>query len=274
MKPQCIRSYLCQLCLIMIALMLCACSHGGAKSISKAAAEWTAQNAAGTVQDTITIPQHLGYFASMLKTGLPQSEEQSHSNAERFLQRIFSPWHDAIPVKHVCEQMRKILSWSPKYRGFAENLNVWSESDWMEMVLNANFDSAEGKCRPAITVHDADLRLAPTMRPRFARLEGAGQGYPFDDFQQTSLHAGTPLAIVHESKDGAWLLAVSALASGWIKAEHIAFADANFCLRWEHGPFLTFMQDDISLIAQGSYWGKVSIGAILPVQGTDRKSVV
>ena len=69
-------------------------------------------------------------------------------------------------------------------RGYAENLRPWTDAAWERMRHNASLDEVSGRGRAAILVQHADLRLAPTVKPRFARVQGAGQGWPFDDFQQ------------------------------------------------------------------------------------------
>ncbi|MBQ3892623.1 MAG: SH3 domain-containing protein [Mailhella sp.] len=263
-----IRHLLSILCLVACA-MLSACAGGSGPYATQGPPSfpgWSVENAAGTVQDLELIPQDLAFFAAQAKDGPVRSRTAAQEDAERFRQRLFAPWH-GVAADHAIREMKRILAWPHGRRGFAENLSPWADADWQELVDNARLDAAGGECRPAMTVHAADLRLAPTMRPRFARLEGAGQGYPFDDFQQTALHAGTPLAIIHASKDGAWLLAVSSLASGWIQAEHVAFAGDGFRERWEGGQLAAFLEDDVPLAAHGCYWGKASIGAVLPMDG-------
>ncbi len=256
-------------CLLASAVMLSACAGGSGPSGSQtdqSSAGWSAENSAGAVQDVDRIPQDLEFFAAQAQPGPMRSAESAGADAERYLRRMFAPW-SGVDTAPVVKEMKRILAWPQGRRGFAENLSLWTDADWNALADNARLDMAGGECRPAITVHAADLRLAPTMSPRFTRLEGAGQGYPFDDFQQTSLHAGTPLAVIHASKDGAWLLAVSSVASGWIQSEHVAFAGERFRERWEAGPFIAFLEDGVPIAAQGCYWGKASIGAVLPSAG-------
>ena len=58
--------------------------------------------------------------------------------------------------------------------------------------------------RPAITVRNTACRVFPTARPFFLDPGRAGEGFPFDYFQNSALWAGTPLLVTHVSLDGAW----------------------------------------------------------------------
>ena len=44
-----------------------------------------------------------------------------------------------------------------------------------------------------------------------------------DRLQNSSLDIGTPLAILHATRDGKWVFVVSPLSEGWIMAEHMGF---------------------------------------------------
>ena len=43
-----------------------------------------------------------------------------------------------------------------------------------------------------------------------------------DRFQESALFPGTPVAIVHESRDGAWAFVVSQRYRAWIERKHLA----------------------------------------------------
>ena len=51
----------------------------------------------------------------------------------------------------------------------------------------------------------------------------AGEGFPFDYFQNSALWPGTPLLITHASRDGAWLFAEAGMVAGWVPAQDVAF---------------------------------------------------
>lgn len=77
--------------------------------------------------------------------------------------------------------------------------------------------------RYGFTVRAADMRVLPTDVGLF---DSPGDIF-IDNLQASSLEPGTPLAILHHSRDGAWLYAYTDLLSGWIRAEHVAIANGD-----------------------------------------------
>lgn len=72
--------------------------------------------------------------------------------------------------------------------------------------------------RYGLVVHRADLRTFPTLLRVFSR-----QGdTDIDRFQESALFPGTPVAIVHESRDRHWWFVVSPLYAAWIEKRHVA----------------------------------------------------
>ena len=72
--------------------------------------------------------------------------------------------------------------------------------------------------RFGLIVEECSLRTFPTTEPV---VEKRGD-LAFDLLQQTTLHPGTPVALLWESADGKWVYLVSKLLRGWAKKESIA----------------------------------------------------
>ena len=72
--------------------------------------------------------------------------------------------------------------------------------------------------RHGLVTRRADLRTFPT-RLRVFNQRGDTD---IDRFQENALFPGTPVAIVHESRDGHWWFVVSQLYSAWVEKEHVA----------------------------------------------------
>ncbi len=223
------------------------------------------QNAAGEIRDTETVPQDLMFFAGKEKDAFARSAEGTGIDAAHYRKRFFGPWGMKRADQKILAEGRKIFARKPGRRGFAENLRPWTERDWIELRENADMEHAGRECRPAITVHKTALRLAPTFRPQYARLQGAGEGYPFDDFQQTSLPAGMPLFAVHTSRDRAWVFVHSALASGWVPSVDVAYAPDEMRSLWERSEFAVFLKDDVPLVSGGVFLAMADIGTVLPL---------
>lgn len=226
------------------------------------------QNAAGEVRDVNVIPQNLALFAGQAGgNALLRSQAAADEDMQAFRRRFFAPWDSGKLSRATLREFEAVLNWAPGKRGYAENLRPWSDVAWEKMRYNAALEEASGPGRPAIAVRTADLRLAPTVKPRFARVEGAGQGWPFDDFQQSSVAVGTPLMAYHASRDGAWILVQSPMAWGWVQADSVAFADESFCALWKSAPLEAVVREGVSLKNGSAFLALANIGTVLPVEG-------
>ena len=72
--------------------------------------------------------------------------------------------------------------------------------------------------RFGLVTRRADLRTFPTAQRVFSRPGDTD----IDRFQESALFPGTPVAVLHESRDGAWWFVASRLYSAWIDAAHVA----------------------------------------------------
>jgi hypothetical protein len=70
-----------------------------------------------------------------------------------------------------------------------------------------------------LTNRYADQRIYPTTEGLF---EHPGDNL-FDKLQNSSLDMGTPLAVLHESRDGKWVYTRGPSSDGWIEKERITF---------------------------------------------------
>ncbi len=56
----------------------------------------------------------------------------------------------------------------------------------------------------------------------------AGEGFPFDYNQNSSIKINTPLLVSHYSKDKTWIFVQSHFALGWLRVDSISFVDDDF----------------------------------------------
>lgn len=91
-----------------------------------------------------------------------------------------------------------------------------------EVLYQANFDGIPDKIRVewGMLVKREDVKAFPTDTV-FAE---DPKGIDFDLFQLTILPVGSPVAILHQSKNGKWYYIQSMIYKGWIKKENIALA--------------------------------------------------
>jgi len=187
----------------------------------------------------------------------------------RFDSLYFAVWNRTKP-----RHSRDAASWGFKaYSGrevYAENRQP-PDSGWFESLeKNAWFETYPNSGYNAITTANTDLRVLPTHKPLFLDFELPGEGYPFDLMQNASLAVNTPVRIVHVSRDGAWLLADSHIALGWIPARDAAAVDSNLERIWKKGPHAVILEDEIPVRSKsGDFLFKTPFGSLLPISGRD-----
>lgn len=131
---------------------------------------------------------------------------------------------------------------------------------------------AQVKVRWAIVTRRADLRTFPTDTRVFRNAQGIRER--IDRFQETALFPGTPIAVLHASRDGQWLFVASPTYKAWMHREPLAFGSHAEVLDFAGNarqrviaPHLLVdgRQLDMSTAIAFASDGK----AILPVRGND-----
>jgi len=81
----------------------------------------------------------------------------------------------------------------------------------------------------------ADMRTFPGTLRVFSSADDSD----IDRFQETALFPGTPLALLHESRDGHWWFAVGPLYAAWIEKRHVAVGERDTILAYQtRSPFV------------------------------------
>ena len=115
---------------------------------------------------------------------------------------------------------------------------VVGRRDLAAIVRNAAADripAAGVAPRWGMVVRRADMRSFPTTLRVF---RSAGDR-DIDRFQETALFPGTPLALLHESRDSQWWFALSPLYAAWIEKRHVAEGERGAVLGYpRRSPFL------------------------------------
>lgn len=218
------------------------------------------------IEDLRRFPQNATtYFDATTKYQLILAEENQQSLDKEFNRRFFAPWHQGAARLSADEAFWGVLSYGNR-QGYAENLQPISSARWTELVVSLNQDTYPNLARPAITVRNTPLRVFPTNKPFFLDPAQAGEGYPFDYFQNSALWAGTPLLVTHSSIDGAWYFVEAGLSSGWIAALDLAWVDETFRSAYQSGRYAALLQDAVSLYdEQSNFLVQTHIGAMFPL---------
>lgn len=128
--------------------------------------------------------------------------------------------------------------------------------------------------RYGLAVHYTDQRILPTMNALYAQ-----QGdVDFDELQNSGLDVGTPIVILHQSRDGQWLYGRTQLSTGWVQAQDVAIASLDDIRRYsarEQFIVVTVPKADVFLDQElTQYADYVRMGSLLPLVRENGKTVV
>ncbi len=112
------------------------------------------------------------------------------------------------------------LSRVPTRRLYDERGDSVSAAEVAALVAAVQPDAVPAEVAPrfGLVTRRADLRTFPTVRRVFSTRGGTD----IDRWQESALFPGTPVAIVHESRDGRWWFVVSPTYAAWIPKTHVA----------------------------------------------------
>jgi cell wall-associated NlpC family hydrolase len=147
---------------------------------------------------------------------------------------------EGLPASLTRDQVKgwiERLSQRPSQPLFDERGHALSSADLDQLMSTLALDTlAEGTpTRYGLIVKRADLRTFPT----WMRVYDSRDNTDIDRFQESALFPGTPVAIVHESRDHQWSFIVSALYAAWIQKSFIAEGSAQEVFAYaHHSPYL------------------------------------
>lgn len=214
------------------------------------------------LKDINSIPQDLMPFAKAagLDKALIDPAEQAVQD-RRANRIVFGPWgmtRASLSKKEVARMFG-----SP--RGYTELGIRWTKAEWDALRSNAQLESYPALKVRGITTAQTSLRELPTNRPTFSKPTPNVQADPFDNFQYSVLHWGTPLFITHISRDRQWLMVDTPIASGWVPAADCAFVDDTFVSRYQSGNYAAIISDDVPVHDGVLMRGKLDIGSFFPI---------
>ena len=158
---------------------------------------------------------------------------------------------------------------SQESRSWGENFRLNPES-WKQLLRgNAQRPFArtyQAKSR-AITVRETLVRVLPTDGPAYNDPKLAGEGYPFDRLQMSSLRPATPIYIIGESTDKNWKYVISPTVIGWVKSDDTALVDASFITQWTllaQRKLGAFIKEGVSVNDKNNFYFIARPGTILP----------
>lgn len=166
---------------------------------------------------------------------------------------------DASISKFLDEQS---ISWG-------ENFRIHTSS-WKQQVrenATTNIERIYSPSGRGITVRETLVRVLPTADPAYDDPRQAGQGYPFDNLQMSSIRPGIPVYVLATSLDRRWKYVLSPTVTGWVHNEDIAEVDQQFVTEWltlADNHLGGFIKEAVSIYEGDLFYFSARPGTILP----------
>lgn len=218
----------------------------------------------GTVADVERLPQDPEFYAKRLKAWSAPSPEDMQQAAQNCRTRFFAPWRQEKSGYAPDQALWALQAYGGK-QGYGENLRPRDREWFQRLVRDVNASAFPSLAHRAVAVQNTSLRSMPTSRPFFYDPRDAGEGYPFDYFQNSALWAGTPVFISHQTADGSWLYAEAPFAAGWVPARDLAMVDAAFIEQYATPPLVAVTRDTTPAHdSHGTFLFSAHVGALFP----------
>lgn len=199
----------------------------------------------------------------------------------RYKEDFFRPWYQDSHklVQFLEDYPGKKISYLQNYLAndawYGENKQPHSLKQREHLVANVDTTTFPNFLRKGIAIEHTNLRRLPTFKPGYDVYNKAGEGYPFDYFQETNIWANTPLHLLHLTEDKQWCYTVSPYYKGWIPMNSIAFVDDEFINNWTTPSFAFPIKDDIVLKNDKSTYAiNAKIGMPLPFEENLNKNLI
>ncbi len=219
------------------------------------------------IADEANIQQSPMFFAEkqLSKNTVLLTQEEQEVQYAKFKKNFVGIWKQTKPFKGNLSFFRSYVQVEYKKRGYAENLQRWSEKNYQALAHNARYAAFPSMTKNGLIVSDASLRLAPTDKPYFINPKRPGQAYPFDMFQNSTLRVGAAVKVFHVSSDNAWYYVEATNASGWVHREHLAFTSPEIEDLWTNtNDYVAVVHDNV-LIENVNFCETVNLGTVLPL---------
>jgi len=246
--------------IILISIIFYGCSFDGAKPKSA--------ESVSNIYDLKHIPQKAEVFTKNIK-----DTEKLYKIQKEFDKSYFKPWND-FEVDSLKDAMWAFDTY--KFGdSYGENLNLLEKEFFTTMRTNANFKEYATINKEAITVKNLNIRAFPTSKPLLRDPSKAGEGFPFDYLQNSTIYINKPLFVSHYSKDRAWVYIYSSFTSGWVKSDGIVFLDKEQTNKLKKQNYIAILKDNKAIYDKdGNFLFYTKIGMRFPLVFEDADSYI
>jgi hypothetical protein len=192
-------------------------------------------------------------------------QEKAYQNMRR---KFFRAWTGRPNTRSLIANHQSELDKFVNSPGFGENKLRRDAVFGAYLYDIAKIEGSPNTMKPAIMINYSHVRVMPTIKPFFRDFKLAGEGYPFDYWQNSTIPIGTPIFVLHELEN--WAFIDSHICSGWVMKNHFAYVDADLITLMMSKPLVAITRDKVGLHnIHGSYVGQADIGTILPLLSED-----
>jgi hypothetical protein len=196
------------------------------------------------VSDYIS-PEHPQYKQSLIS--LDEQTQQLQEFSRYYYasdEKGLSPWSQALVEKvlsmvltqenavltefdnQLSDQQHHGINFKLKPKNWLSGLKTKMNLEGLELTYHAE--------QRAILVQNTQARVLPDEAPDFHHFSLPGSGFPFDNLQLSTLYAGTPVYVLHETAARDWALVLSPHAFfGWVKTSDLAYVSSGFVQSWQ-----------------------------------------
>ena len=150
---------------------------------------------------------------------------------------------------------------SPCFKGNYQPMGAEMVRDLNRNINQSAFPNLQ---QYGMILEETNVREVPTDEICFKRIRNAGEGYPFDYFQYTTLWLGTPVMVMHQSLDEMWYFVASPYSTGWVRAEHIGLLTDRQKRSIQKRKLLAITKENV-VIKTDYNIRKAHIGTLLPI---------
>lgn len=184
------------------------------------------------------------------------------TSSDEYEKRYFRVWNE-IP-KDTKEEVMWPFSSFTYGDMYGENLKLIGEDVFKDIEYNSNFDKYKTLNKNAVTLRHTDIRAFPTSKPMFRKPSIAGEGFPFDYMQNSTVSANKPILISHYSKDKEWAFIFTSFTSGWVKSKDVIAIDKKYTNMWQKAKQVFITKDGIPLYDEkGNFLFESRVGMML-----------
>lgn len=230
------------------------------------------QKEAVDVKSLFVLPQDISFYIHNMQDIQEANLTKSFVRQEKFVKHYFQIWDKTEPPETLENVMWPFRAYKAE-ETFGDNLRPLQQAFFDEMLEKSNFENYGTINKNGITTKYTNLRLFPTERVVLRNPNIAGEGFPFDYLQNSSIAANKPLFISHYSKNKEWVFVFSSFASGWIKVSDFVFLQKAHTDSIQKAQQIFLTHEGIAIYDENeNFLFQSRVGMLLPLISEDEES--